>query len=313
MARNVNGYVLVTVIWVLAILSVIVIGFGHRALLNDRAAAYALDRTQAMMMARGAIQRGMVLLRNKSWHDWAMEGEHVLCTHMGQSWARPGDLFGDVYTRSTGSGRSETQDTAQYVIEDLEGLWNVNDVEEEILRELVNQATARKILARRTSVSRESQPVRFQTLEELRYLDSVRDKDWFGDDRTPGIREVFTTYGDNRVNLNTAPEAVLRSIPGVSSGVIDAIIRKRRGPDGKVGTSDDGGYRSLDRLLEDDNMPADDVRPLFEHCKTNSKFFKITGVATRRAGKVRARCSAVVELTGGPPRIHSWREEQIGS
>src|SRR5690606_17628980 len=51
-----RGFVLVIVLWVLAILTVISVGFGRRSVLDRRAAAFTLDKTQAMMLARGAVE-----------------------------------------------------------------------------------------------------------------------------------------------------------------------------------------------------------------------------------------------------------------
>jgi len=313
MRRTVNGYVLVTVIWVLAILSVITLGFGHRAIMSDRASAYSLDRVQAMMLARGAVQRGIVLLRNKAWHDFAAAGQHDPATHLGQAWAKPGDLYSGIYTR--GSDTSD-EDEARYVIEDLEGRWNVNQVDNDVLQniEAITPPARRRISARRTTgVSRENRPTTFHALEELRFVDGVKDEHWFGSDRFPGIRDVMTTVGDSRININTAPEAVLRSIPGLSRQAVETIVHFRAGGDGEVGTSDDRGFKSLTHLADELDIGGDDLIALERHCKTSSVFFKITGVGTRRAGRVRAQCSAIVEFHGPAARIHAWQEEKVGS
>ena len=49
-----GGFVLVSVLWILAILTVISLGFARRAMLERRMAWYALDREQAQQMARAA-------------------------------------------------------------------------------------------------------------------------------------------------------------------------------------------------------------------------------------------------------------------
>ena len=64
--RSPRGFVLVTVLWVLAILSLITIGFGRRAMLDRKAATYTLDHDRAMYRARGAVERGIAELRNKA-------------------------------------------------------------------------------------------------------------------------------------------------------------------------------------------------------------------------------------------------------
>ena len=63
--RTRSGFVLVSVLWVLAILTVITLSFGQRVLIERRLAAYALDHTKALYMARGAVTRGIVELQHR--------------------------------------------------------------------------------------------------------------------------------------------------------------------------------------------------------------------------------------------------------
>src|SRR5690554_2490887 len=57
-----KGFVLVSVLWVLAIMTVMVLGFGRRAYLDARAAGLAIDQAEAQYMARGAVERGLIEL-----------------------------------------------------------------------------------------------------------------------------------------------------------------------------------------------------------------------------------------------------------
>ena len=52
---------------------------------------------------------------------------------------------------------------------------------------------------------------------------------------------------------------------------------------------------------------------LERYCKVGSGSFTITGVATRRQGKIRATCQAMVYVQGGFARIVKWREEAVES
>ncbi|MDP7638547.1 MAG: hypothetical protein QGG73_02365, partial [Candidatus Hydrogenedentes bacterium] len=54
-ARGRRGFVLVSVLWILAILTVVSLGFANRASLERKVAWYALDQAQAQNMARGAV------------------------------------------------------------------------------------------------------------------------------------------------------------------------------------------------------------------------------------------------------------------
>ena len=52
---------------------------------------------------------------------------------------------------------------------------------------------------------------------------------------------------------------------------------------------------------------------LDQYCICTSVFFRITGVATRRQGRVRAVCSAMVSLEEGASIILDWQEKTLGS
>jgi general secretion pathway protein K len=61
-----------------------------------------------------------------------------------------------------------------------------------------------------------------------------------------GIKELFTTYGDGKINVNAAPMEVLMTIPGIDDITAGAIIEERKGR--SVGTSSAGrtsGARSV--------------------------------------------------------------------
>lgn len=54
-----------------------------------------------------------------------------------------------------------------------------------------------------------------------------------------GIAKQLTTWGDGKINPNSASREVLNSLK-ISAGVIDAILEARLGLDGEEGTADDG-------------------------------------------------------------------------
>ncbi len=54
-----------------------------------------------------------------------------------------------------------------------------------------------------------------------------------------GIADQLTTWGNGKINPNSASRAVLNSL-NISEELIDAILDARLGPDGEQGTEDDG-------------------------------------------------------------------------
>jgi type II secretory pathway component PulK len=86
-------------------------------------------------------------------------------------------------------------------------------------------------------------------LDELNFLEKVGDKrfpfivgDQREDDNTgPGLHRFVTIYGDGRINLNTADEALLKALFHRNPEIAERIIERRESPpeDGESTTSSD--------------------------------------------------------------------------
>ena len=61
------------------------------------------------------------------------------------------------------------------------------------------------------------------------------------------LRPYLTIYGDGRVNINTAPAAVLVSL-GLSDDLVKKILAVRQGPDGIEATGDDHVFQNIYNL-----------------------------------------------------------------
>ncbi len=309
-----SGFVLVCVIWVVAILTVMALGFGHRAMLARRASAYSLDHTQAMLMARGAVQRGIVEVRNKIVNDRAKKREPG-STHLGQEWAKEKNLLESGPYFEFREGFEE--DFVAYIIEDGESRIDVNTAPKKVLEEIkpLSRSAIRGIWKRRKEGVHENEgSARFHALEELRYMNGVREDDWYGTERMTGLSDIMCVHGDGRINVNTASHAVLMCVPRLGRPACDAIINYRAGGDGEIGTGDDKGFKNFKALVESLGIEGDPVDAIGKYCKFTSGYFKITGMATRRQGKVRAVCCAVIRSYGAHNAILlSWREEALGA
>lgn len=309
-----GGFVLVSVLWITAMLTVITLGFGRRAALDRRAARYALDQSEAMMMARGAVDRGIVELHNRSCMEMLLPLPPQKCgTNLGQHWAKTINLFEEDYFEQP---EMFENDEVIYVITDEERYININTTEEKVLEniEAMSRSLVRKIKARRTTEVHDREGVApFQTIEELRYFRGVDDDDWFGEKEAPGLRDLLTVWGGGRINVNTASPEVLNCIPDTRSSDIDAIVAYRAGPDGELYTGDDFGFCSIEELAVEVDVTPTTREALEQYCICTSVFFRITGVATRRQGRVRAVCSAMVSLEDGASAILDWQEKTLGS
>lgn len=309
-----RGFVLVIVLWVLAILTVISVGFGRRSVLDRRAAAFTLDKTQAMMLARGAVERGIIELRNKAAVDaYLEEGGY---TGFDQEWNRPINLFEEEGFFTQDEGEEFEEDICRYVIVDESSKISINAAPEKLLEEVpgLSRSHIRKINQRRGLEQSEDDepPQNFLSIEELRYLEGMDDETWFGENGKLGLADMLTCHSDGRININTAPREVLECIPDLSDSVIEAIIAYRVGEDGELGTEDDQSFQDMQKVVEHTRLPKGDVRILEQYCTIDSRFFTVKGYATRRQGKVQAVCQAVIQLNATEATVIQWREEAYG-
>jgi type II secretory pathway component PulK len=324
MSTQRGGYVLVSVLWVVALLTVVTLSYHHRARLEVQAARYSLDASQCRMAARGVVERGIVELLNKEFHDRAaalvQPGTTAPVTHLGQPWARPIDLYADGGLLAPGAGFEN--DSAMLRIEDLDRYIDLNHAGIEVLEALpgLSLPVVRRLHARRsgtdeTGAAADPGPVAFHDTAELRYFRGIDEDDWYGNKTEPGLRDLLTTVGDGRVNVNTAPPAVLQVLPDVGAKAAEDILAYRNGEDGISNTPDDRGFSGWEEFSALTQLTGDTLQSLQRLCKFDSEFFKITGVATRRGGRIRASCAAVVRIPEGATaaNVVSWREESLGS
>ncbi len=94
---------------------------------------------------------------------------------------------------------------------------------------------------------------------------------------------------------------------------MEAVLAYRAGSDGTLGTPDDTGFASWSAMAKALNVSMDKLMPLQRFCKLESRFFTITGFAVRRQGKIRAYCTAVVEIEGRQMKTLQWWEGAVGT
>ncbi len=324
MKHSERGFVLVCVLWVLAIITVITIGFGRRAMLDLRGAQYTLNHSQAMAMARGAVERGSAEVMNKTAIDSLLRMSHATnmyglssatarYTSHDQEWYRPKDMLKEGYYK-IGQDEDYKDEYCFAVITDGESKIDINRASKELLGgvEPLSFSAVRKIRQRR-GLEESDEPVQsFLRLEELRYLEGVSDDDWYGKRDKPGLRDLLTCWGKHgRININTASKEVLLCVPDLGKDVVEAIVQYRQGGDGELGTADDRSFSMMDDvpLAISERVSDDDRKALQTYCKVDSRFFRITGYGTLRKGKIRAECSAIVSYGN----MFEWQEGSFGS
>ncbi len=116
-----------------------------------------------------------------------------------------------------------------------------------------------------------------------------------------GIESLLTTYGDGKINIQSAPYDVLRTLPGVDDILARAILEEREATDEN---GDPDPFRSADDLF----ARVDGLDPAIRSRITvNSQYYRIT--ATGRSGDVERRIWCIAYAEGASLRFLRWVEE----
>lgn len=114
------------------------------------------------------------------------------------------------------------------------------------------------------------------------------------------LGDILTVYGDGKINLNTATQAVLDSIPLLSDAAVMQILLRQQSP----GQS----FHSHDDVTQDDSFTDMDKVILKQLGKYNSEFFRLQLQITylhRNSSIYRA----VVRREQGKTRVVSWQRQ----
>ncbi|MCP4644332.1 MAG: hypothetical protein GY851_28070, partial [bacterium] len=226
------GFALLCVLWALAILTVLTIGFGRRAMIDRRAAAISVDHAQARFLARGAVERGIAYIQNYAVVQAMSEQAGVETPAF--NWRDTPNLYEDGEVFASSGGEEFEDDVCTFTIDDAESRVSVNAATEELLEEIPELGFRSVSQITRRRGGDDGEPAHpFVAIEEIRYLEGIDDDTWFGyGDGTP-LYDILTVWGDGRINLNTASREVLECVPDLEDNAIEAIMMYRTGGDGE--------------------------------------------------------------------------------
>jgi type II secretory pathway component PulK len=313
MRRGNEGFVLLSVLGVLTLLTLVAAGYARRAALERRAAVLAMSRSQAEMMARGAVYRGMAELRNRQALRDYFGGVDLVVTMPRLTGRREIARREGLY--AIGGDSNAQRDYAGYEFTDAQGRISLNTSDAKLFEniEALDLRTRTRILRRREGgVADDERGEPYIAIEELLTVEGVDRNDWLGDDEEPGLREYFTVWGDGLININAASPGVLACVPELGDDVIAEILNYRAGPDNVLDTGDDREFVSLAQAAQELDLSGDDAATLEAYCMAESEFIIIEGSATLRQGAVRASCIATVYLLDNEVIPVDWRENTFG-
>jgi len=229
-----RGQTLVVALVVLALVTGLLGTMSLGLMAEARFAAYRGRHLAAFYAARAGVERACLQILAD---DPAVDGP-TDAWYTGRD--TEGRIGGYVFQVAY---RSETTGRLRPGVVDEERKLNVNRADRATLRALdprMSDATAKAILRARP----------FVTLADLcrvpgitrEYLEAPLEN------APGGLVSLLTVYGDGRVNINTAPFAVLQSLEGLTAADARRLIAHRNGPDGKPGTHDDRPFGDLSEV-----------------------------------------------------------------
>ena len=321
-----RGTIVVLLAWVLVAISLIALSFSNMVRMEVKAAINEVDLKQSQYIARSGVYYAI---------------NRVLLQALRPVTGDPASLPGTDEDLERGELRFSMADgTAEIAVTDETGKININLAPEDILRNLMLQAGLRQdeadtivdsILdwrdpdpdahpygAEESYYQALPEPYHIKdgaldNIEELLLVNGVTPEVFYGQKfrdesgwqtTRGGLVKFLTTYTSvNRININSAPEEVLASIPGMDSGRVQAIIQQRQ--EKPFGAANDVGERI---------GPGTDTNTVAFLSAFRSNVFSIRSVARLNGRRVAATIRCTLGVDANSPagyRMVYWNENNL--
>jgi type II secretory pathway component PulK len=109
-----------------------------------------------------------------------------------------------------------------------------------------------------------------------------------------------------KVNVNTAPRAVLLALPGLTDANVDAIIAKR--PQYQGGATPDDQFKTIAWLISDNTLPPQSLQALERYITARTQVYRVQSIGYFDEGGPMARVEAVIDANQGKPRVVYYRD-----
>lgn len=330
-----RGSALIVALWVIFILTLLISSMAFEMKVEANVSAFYRKRVKAQYLAQAGVEWAKVLLTKKVKET---EGELEVADDEDEA------MVLGAYNLSRGvgvSGITKPLGEGQFRVDILpeEGRRNVNTLMQEDWEEILDQANVPTGLwdelmdcfydwtdagdEHRVNGAESDDPyyeergykaknAPLDTVDELLLIKGFTPEILYGGDSPDpkgeplvGIAGWLTTWGDGRVNVNTATREVLLTLPGIEEWVVDDIVEKRVGIDGAPGTKDDG-FASVDEVISQTGMNAE----LKDRISTvDRKYIRVVSVG--EVGDVRSGIWCILQVTEGQVVPVFWREEPM--
>jgi general secretion pathway protein K len=315
--RRRRGFALMAALWLLVAITAVSLELSVMARERRLGAANTLEQTRAALAATSAVEhararlaRALIEGNSRTWNDVRSMTDpwHNFELRLADSVAMPGNAWYRARVESAGAklhlNRSSADDLRRYLqaleidairVEDVvDGIMDWRDADDHRR----NRGAERPDYLR--AGARELPPG-----ADFTALDELLDVKGMTPDLFERIRPDLTLLGSGQVNVNSAPRAVLMSLPGITALAADLILAAQQG--GRAINS----VQQLRDLLPsgarssfEASLPLLLPRVAFE---TNEVL--VTGEGWLSGSPVRVRETALV-ARGGETAFVIWRQRQ---
>lgn len=329
-----NGSALIVALWVLLVLAILIGTFAYDMRIESEVTTYARNRYKAEFLARAGVEWARLALAKKV-ADPGDKGELVLEEGDDEQLA----IAALNISRGVGvSGIKKELGEGSFEISMMpeEGRRNVNKLTDPDWEEILDQANvpeeqwpelidcfndwiddgdAQRLNGAESDDSfykgkgYKCKNAALDTVEELLLIKGFDEGVVFGraaekPDEKPllGIATWLTTWGEGKVNVNTASREVLMTIPDIEVESVDAIMERRPGLDGAANTLDDG-------IKDLGQIPG--LTPAMTERLTVSERKYIRVVSMGSVNEVHYGVWAILQADGASSKPVFWREEQM--
>ncbi|MBI5905075.1 MAG: general secretion pathway protein GspK [Deltaproteobacteria bacterium] len=220
--RGRRGFAQLLVLWALALLGTLALGFSFTMRTEALAARNGIDGTRAYFQARTGVDRALMLIATVPADNLAR-----------MEIAGEDDDASYVVRLDRESGKVDINFVPEEMLLGVLAGGGLPDDDAERLRDAIldwrdEDDVARPAGAEAGDYANLAEPVmprnsRFQSVEELRYVMGVTPEFY-----RRFLSRVFTVHGNSpQLSFRHAPEIVLRSLPGISPGAVESILAGR--------------------------------------------------------------------------------------
>lgn len=304
-----RGMVLVLTLVVITILAVLVLEFNYLMRVEVEIAGNYRDSLKAYYLANSGVNFAYLLLR---------DDDDLSCDYLDEDWAlvKPPvvieegavtfqiiDECGKININSLLTKKGKIDDRKKAVLERLFEVLEIDKKLADVVCDWIDKDDEiRDFGAEDSYYSNLENPYPCKdgplgTIDELFLLKGFDDEAFYGKEKERGSLDSYlTVYGDDKVNINTAPDIVFQSLhPDIDESLAQEIVEYREEHPFKKITD-------LKEVFGIDDRLYNKISPLVT---VKSSFFQV--YATGSLGEARKRIETILERKGKTLEIKYWR------